>query len=122
MSDWIATTCERRIVEAMERGDFDDLPGYGRPIPERDDSWVPEELRLAYKLLRDSGYLPPEMSLQKEIRTLSDLLARIDDEDERRRLNEAIREQTLRLNLMWKRAVYLEAPTHVARTGSKIRP
>ena len=108
MSSWIERISEQRIQEAMQRGDFDDLPGYGKPVALSDDSMVPEDLRLAYKMLRDAGYLPPEMSLQAEIRSLQDLLDRIEDEDERNRLRIAINERSLRLNLRWRRAVYLE--------------
>ena len=108
MSSWIQRICEQRIQEAMQRGEFDDLPGYGKPVAPSDDSMVPEDLRLAYKMLRDAGYLPPEMSLQAEIRSLQDLLDRIDDEDDRNRLRIAINERSLRLNLRWRRAVYLE--------------
>jgi len=43
---------EQRIKEAMEKGEFENLPGKGKPIPLEDDSHVPEDLRLAYKLLK----------------------------------------------------------------------
>ncbi len=52
---------ERRIREAAQRGEFDDLPGAGRPLPLEDDALVPEELRVAYRILRNAGMLPPEL-------------------------------------------------------------
>ena len=52
---------EQRIKEAMEKGEFDNLPGKGRPIPLEDDSHVPEDLRLAYKVLKNADCLPPEL-------------------------------------------------------------
>ena len=53
----IAIVAEQRIREAMERGEFDDLPGKGRPLDLEEDSGVPEELRMAWKLLKNGGYL-----------------------------------------------------------------
>ncbi|UCE33001.1 MAG: DUF1992 domain-containing protein [Burkholderiales bacterium] len=53
---------EARIAEASQRGDFDDLPGCGRPLALDDDALVPEELRVAHRILRNSGYLPPQLS------------------------------------------------------------
>jgi len=66
---------ERRIAEAMERGEFDDLPGSGEPLPLHDDPLIPEELRMAYRILKNAGFVPPELEVHKEIRRLEDLLA-----------------------------------------------
>lgn len=53
----IQIVAEQRIREAMERGDFDDLPGKGRPLNLDEDANVPDELKMAYKLLKNGGYL-----------------------------------------------------------------
>jgi len=47
---------ERKIAEAIERGEFDGLPGAGKPLHLDDDPLVPEELRMAYRILRNAGY------------------------------------------------------------------
>ncbi|HIU17077.1 MAG TPA: DUF1992 domain-containing protein [Candidatus Avidesulfovibrio excrementigallinarum] len=78
-----AMLAEERIREAQDRGDFDNLPGQGRPLQLDDDSHVPEELRMAYKLLRNGGYLPPEIEERKEIDSLLDLLENCRDEQTR---------------------------------------
>ncbi len=52
---------ERRIAEAMARGDLDDLPGAGRPLDLHEDPLVPEELRVAYRILKNAGIAPPEI-------------------------------------------------------------
>ena len=49
---------EERIRSAQKRGDFDNLPGSGKPISFEDDRFVPEELRLAYKILKNAGFVP----------------------------------------------------------------
>jgi hypothetical protein len=47
---------ERRIGEAIERGEFDDLPGAGQPLDLDDlDPLLPEELRMAWRILRNAG-------------------------------------------------------------------
>ena len=61
---------EKRIKEAQERGDFDDLPGHGEPINIEDDSNIPEDLRLVYKILKNANCLPPELQLRKDIRQI----------------------------------------------------
>jgi hypothetical protein len=65
--EWIA---EQRITEAAERGEFDDLPGAGQPLDLDDDPLVPGELRLAYRILKNAGFVPPELEAQREIRAL----------------------------------------------------
>ena len=52
---------EARIQEAIDRGELRGLPGEGRPLQLDDDSAIPEELRAAYRLLKNAGFLPPEL-------------------------------------------------------------
>ena len=99
---------EQRIQEALKRGDFDDLPGKGKPLPIEDDSMVPDELRLAYKILKNAGCLPPELELQKEIRQMEDLLKDLPDEKERYKLMKKINFQILKLNMAGKKSPLLE--------------
>ena len=64
---------ERRIAEAVSRGDFDDLPGAGQPLDLTDDALVPEELRVAYRILKNAGFVPPEVEVLNEIAALERL-------------------------------------------------
>ena len=52
---------ERKIAEAIERGELDELPGAGKPLDLEDDPLVPEEVRMAYRVLKNAGYVPPEV-------------------------------------------------------------
>ncbi len=88
---------EARIQEAMAEGQFDDLPGRGRPLPLDDDALVPETLRVAYRLLKNAGYLPPELSLRREIRDAEALLAQAQAPEARQRAQRRL--QWLRLQL-----------------------
>lgn len=53
----IAIIAEQRIREAQEKGEFDDLPCKGKPLDLSEDANIPEELRMAWKLLKNGGYL-----------------------------------------------------------------
>jgi hypothetical protein len=61
---------ERRIDEARRRGAFDDLPGCGRPLELDDDRLVPEELRVAWRILKNAGFVPPEVEALRDIDAL----------------------------------------------------
>jgi hypothetical protein len=74
---------EQQIRQAMDRGELDDLPGAGKPMTLDDDRMIPEELRAAYRLLRNAGHMPPELESLREIRDLQALLARVADPAER---------------------------------------
>jgi len=53
----IAYVAEERIRAAAERGDFSNLPGAGKPLNLEADANIPPELRMAYTLLKNGGYL-----------------------------------------------------------------
>nr|WP_024966596.1 DUF1992 domain-containing protein [Pantoea sp. IMH] len=72
---------EQHILDAQKKGELENLPGSGEPLKLDDDSHVPPELRSAYRLLKNSGYLPPELELRREAMHLTDLLAGIDSAD-----------------------------------------
>lgn len=106
--DALALIAEEKIREAMAKGEFDNLPGAGKPLPFDDDSLVPEDVRIAYKILKNAGCLPPEIELRKEIVTLKRLLSSIEEEGERRRKLKELDGKLLRLNLMRKKPLQLE--------------
>jgi hypothetical protein len=106
--DPLVRIAEEKIREAMARGEFDNLPGAGKPLALEDDSMVPGELRVAYKILKNAGCLPPELELRKEIVTLRSLLTAIEEESEKRRKLKELDGKLLRLNLMRKRPLQLE--------------
>ena len=99
---------EKRIKEAEKRGAFDDLPGSGEPLEFEDDSRIPEDLRMAYKILKNADCLPPELLLKKEIRQMEDMLENIPDERERCRLIKSINYKIMKLNMTRNRPPLLE--------------
>ena len=98
--DAIAWIAEQRIREAMEQGLFDNSPYRGRRVHLEEDESIPPDLRMAFKVLKDAGCLPPEVELRREIATLSDLLDAIAEGEERRRLRRERSDRVLRLEIL----------------------
>lgn len=99
---------EQKIKEAQLRGEFDNLPGRGAPVVLEDDRQVPEDLRLAYKILKNAGCVPPELELKKEIRQMEDMLENLSDEKEKYRQIKKINYRIMQLNMMRKTSPLLE--------------
>ncbi|WP_243439429.1 DnaJ family domain-containing protein [Fundidesulfovibrio soli] len=72
----IAMVAEERIRTAMERGEFDNLSCAGQPLDLDDDAHVPPELRMAYRLLKNGGYLDDDARLEREISDVESLMPR----------------------------------------------
>ncbi len=104
----LAFIAERRIEEAQSAGMFDDLPGAGKPLALEDDSAVPEDLRMAYKLLRNAGYVPEEIAERKEISNLVDLLERCSDEQAKVRQIRKLHCMLTRMQVRHSKSVLLE--------------
>ncbi len=74
---------ERKILEAMENGTFDNLSGKGKPLAFEDETWISEDLRIAFRFLKNAGFVPPEVELRNEIINLRNLIDTLDDNKER---------------------------------------
>jgi hypothetical protein len=94
--EFINRIAEEKIKEAIRRGEFDNLPGAGKPLPPDDMENVPEELRVGFKLLKNAGLIPEEMQLRKEMVTLNDLLAVCRNDNERKKLQSELSAKRLR--------------------------
>jgi hypothetical protein len=83
IGDWV----ERQIRAAQERGEFDDLPGTGKPLPRRSGDvleWVADKLRAENTDTR--SLLPPSLALRKELEELPARLAKVGSEREVREI------------------------------------
>ena len=74
---------ERQIQEAVQQGKFDNLPGVGKPLVLDDDSQIPEDLRMSYRILKMSGFLPDALQLRQEALTIQTLLFQATNAEER---------------------------------------
>ena len=80
----IQQIAERKILQAMNEGTLPDLSHWkNKPLPPDDMRHVPADLRMSYRLLKNAGYVPEEISLQKEITQLEQLLQTCVDEKEK---------------------------------------
>ena len=106
---------EERIKEAQRAGAFDNLPGKGKPLALEDLSWVPEDLRISYLVLKNAHVLPPEAELLKDIHTIEDLLKHVEDEGERRALAKSIQFKLIRLDMLKRRSMPLRSVRDYSR-------
>ena len=97
MAHWYETAIERQLREAAERGEFDNLTGTGKPLPDHgqeyeDDWWVKDWLR---REGATAGVIPPTLALRRETEDLEEKVDRLRTEPEVRDyvrgLNERIR-------------------------------
>ncbi|MDZ5619857.1 DUF1992 domain-containing protein [Nocardioides sp. HM23] len=90
------TWVDIQIRRAMERGDFDDLPGAGKPIEglgaEHDPEWWLKQLIERERI----AVLPPALQLRKDDAELDGLLDRLASEDEVRKQVEDFNARVLR--------------------------
>jgi hypothetical protein len=105
---------EERILAAQRRGEFDCLPGQGLPLEFEDDSHIPEDLRLAHKILKNADCLPPELATKQEIYQTQELLAGMQDTQEKYRILKKLNFLILKLNSTRQRAICLEMPQQYA--------
>ena len=66
---------EQKIAEAVSRGELDHLPGLGRPLALDYDPLMPEDLRVAYRILKNGGFVPAEVQTFNEIAQLERFVA-----------------------------------------------
>ena len=94
---------EALIKEAQERGEFDNLPGKGKPIDLTAYFETPEDVRVAQSVLKNAGMTSPEVQLLKEIAGLRQLLAAIVDQKKKEEIQKKIQDKQMEFNLMMER-------------------
>lgn len=99
----LAKSVEAIIKEAMERGDFNDLKGKGKPLDLNAYFETPEDLRMAYSVLKNAGMVSGEVELLQEIAALKERLAATYEENQRNRIKKIIAEKQLQFNVMMER-------------------
>ncbi|MDS1030527.1 DUF1992 domain-containing protein [Bacillota bacterium LX-D] len=98
--DFLTRMAEDKIREAIQNGELENLPGQGKPLKIEDLTFVPEELRASYIILKNSGFLPEELEVKKEILNLNMLLETCCSEEERKQIKKQLSEKMLRFNIL----------------------
>lgn len=94
---------EALIKEAMERGEFDNLPGKGKPIDLSEYFETPEEVRMANSVLKSAGMTSREVDLLKEIAELKQVQAAVLDEKKKQEISKQIQQKQIEFSLMMER-------------------
>jgi len=96
-------TIEALIKEAQERGEFDYLPGKGKPLNLKDYFETPEDVRVAQSVLKNAGLVPVEIDLLQDIARLKESLKSAGDEIEKERIRKKLQDKQLQVNLLLER-------------------
>ena len=81
---------EEKIKTAIDDGELDNLSCQGKPLELDDNKYVPMELRTAYRILKNSGYLPSEQSIRAEIKNAESLLQNMETEAEEKSMRQKL--------------------------------
>jgi hypothetical protein len=119
--EFFAKLAERRILEAIENGEFDNLEGKGKPIIFEDETWIPDDLRMAYRFLKNAGCVPPELEMRNEVINMCSLMNTLDDDKERIKKIRELNFKLLKLNMTRKKPLNFEDfPEYEAKTVDKL--
>jgi hypothetical protein len=91
------------VRKAIEAGEFDNLPGKGKPIDLKPYFETPEDLRMTYAILKSNNFVPEEVEVLKEIDALKKKLESCSDEEQRNRLSKEIRQKNFSFNMLLER-------------------
>jgi hypothetical protein len=91
---------EEKLKEAMARGEFDNLPGTGKPLDLEAYFNTPADLRMAFAILKSNEFVPVEVEIFKEIGEFEERIRSCSDDDERATLNALREERRLKLALL----------------------
>lgn len=94
---------EEILRQAIERGEFENLPGRGKRLDLEEYFSAPAERRVAYGLLKSNGFVPQEVELLKEIEALQEAMQQTNDQPARQQLQRAIETRRLKYNLLMER-------------------
>ncbi|BCS89324.1 DnaJ family domain-containing protein [Pseudodesulfovibrio sediminis] len=113
---------EDLIKRAIKEGKFDNLEGKGQPLKPDEAQNLPPELRMAYRVLKNSGYVPAEIAEEQEITRTIDLLAYMKDEGERYQQIQKLNIMIMKMNEKRGRTVHLDgSEEYYRRIVEKVR-
>lgn len=101
---------EERIKKAQRQGEFNNLPGAGKPLNLVSDQHIPEDLRLPYKILKNADCLPEEIALNKEIQRTEDLIAAMPDTTQKFKAMKKLNFLIMKLNACRRGNIQFDVP------------
>ena len=94
---------EEQVRRAMEAGEFDNLAGKGKPLDLKAYFDTPEDLRMAYSILKSNNFVPEEVEMLKELEAQKKRLEACADEDQKVTLRKEIKDKTIAFNMLLER-------------------
>jgi hypothetical protein len=91
----IESAIEAKIRQAIERGEFDNLEGRGKPLDLTAYFNTPEELRMAYAMLKSNQFVPEEVEMLKEIAALKAQIKNCSNAEEHAVLTKKLHDKNL---------------------------
>jgi hypothetical protein len=95
---------EAAIQEAIARGEFENLPGQGKPVDLTEYFNTPEDVRVAGAMLKNAGMLPVELELLQEIMALKELVISSTEEAQKAIYRKILADKQLQFNLLVERS------------------
>ncbi len=90
----------RSLAESQRNGELKTAPSWGKPLHLGDGyEQTPDELRMGYKILKDAGFVPPEVELMREIEALRLRLETLAEGDAAQALRQQIADKRQHLAL-----------------------
>jgi hypothetical protein len=90
---------DEKISEAIAKGEFDNLPGKGKPLDLRAYFATPEHLRMDYSILKSAGIILEEIELLKQIDGLKKSLGSCTNQIEKRAIQKQLSEKITNFNM-----------------------
>ncbi len=98
--DFASRMAEEKIKQAIRDGELDDLPGKGKKQELEDLSAIPEDMRTSYLMMKNSGYLPDEVRLQKELISLQEMMDLAKDPEQKEGYRKQLSEKEIQLRML----------------------
>lgn len=87
----------------MQEGVFDDLPGRGQPLNLEEYFSAPEDMRMAYWLLKNANCVPAEVQLMNDVSRLKHAVAQAPDATTRQPLQRTLLDRQMELAIVLER-------------------
>lgn len=100
MHELFGQIAEAKIRQAIENGQLKNLPGEGKPLELDSMAFIPADQRMAFKIMKNAGLVPEEVTLQKEMDLLRQSIAKCSDKTEKEALKKKLRERETVLGIM----------------------
>jgi len=91
---------DEQIRKAIEAGEFDNLPGKGKPIDLSAYFETPEDLRMAYSMLKGNNFVPEEVEILKDINELKKRLSACSDANEKSKIKKELNDKNYAFNML----------------------